>query len=44
MAVLATIVVVLAVELHSSTTAGLLGVALNNILGFNQSLSSLVTS
>jgi ATP-binding cassette, subfamily C (CFTR/MRP), member 1 len=38
---LATIAVALAVELHNSTTAGLLGIALNNILGFNQLLSSL---
>ncbi|PYH89693.1 putative multidrug resistance protein [Aspergillus ellipticus CBS 707.79] len=42
--VLATIVVALAVELRGSTNAGLLGVALNNILGFNQSLSSFITS
>ncbi|PYI09440.1 hypothetical protein BO78DRAFT_438058 [Aspergillus sclerotiicarbonarius CBS 121057] len=41
---LATIVVALAVELHGSTNAWLLGVALNNILGFNQLLSSFITS
>ncbi|OGM40676.1 hypothetical protein ABOM_010583 [Aspergillus bombycis] len=41
---LATIVVTLAVELHESTNAGLLGVALNNILGFNQLLSFFITS
>ncbi|KAE8358078.1 putative multidrug resistance protein [Aspergillus caelatus] len=41
---LATIVVALAVELHESTNAGLLGVALNNILGFNQLLSFFITS
>ncbi|KAF7589458.1 hypothetical protein BBP40_004256 [Aspergillus hancockii] len=33
---LTTIVVALAVELHNNTTAGLLGVALNNLLGFNR--------
>ncbi|KAB8254971.1 P-loop containing nucleoside triphosphate hydrolase protein [Aspergillus pseudonomiae] len=41
---LATIVVTLAVELHESTNAGLLGVALNNILGFNQLLSFFITA
>lgn len=41
---LAVIVVTLAVNLRTSTSAGLLGVALNNIIGFNQSLSSLVNS
>ncbi|KAB8278602.1 P-loop containing nucleoside triphosphate hydrolase protein [Aspergillus minisclerotigenes] len=41
---LATIVVTLAVGLHESTNAGLLGVALNNILGFNQLLSFFITS
>ncbi|QDS72379.1 hypothetical protein FKW77_008421 [Venturia effusa] len=41
---LAVIVVALAVSLRSSTSVGLLGIALNNILSFNQSLSSLVTS
>ncbi|KAE8415945.1 putative multidrug resistance protein [Aspergillus pseudocaelatus] len=41
---LATIVVALAVVLHESTNAGLLGVALNNILGFNQLLSFFITS
>ena len=34
----------LAVGLHESTNAGLLGVALNNILGFNQLLSLFITS
>lgn len=41
---LATIVVALAMELHKSTNAGLLGVALNNILGLNQQLSLFITS
>jgi ATP-binding cassette subfamily C (CFTR/MRP) protein 1 len=41
---LAVTVVALAMELRSTTSAGLLGVALNNILSFNKSLSSLVTS
>lgn len=41
---LATIVVTLAVGLHESTNAGFLGVALNNILGFNQLLSFFITS
>ncbi|KAB8217364.1 P-loop containing nucleoside triphosphate hydrolase protein [Aspergillus novoparasiticus] len=41
---LATIVVALAVGLHESTNAGLLGVALNHILGFNQLLSFFITS
>ena len=41
---LAVIVVALAVQLHGTTSAGLLGIALNNVLGFNQSLSDLVTS
>ncbi|KAJ5163601.1 ABC transporter integral membrane type 1 [Penicillium coprophilum] len=41
---LATIVVTLAVMLRSSTSSSLLGVALNNILGFNQLLSYFITS
>ncbi|KAE8328221.1 P-loop containing nucleoside triphosphate hydrolase protein [Aspergillus sergii] len=41
---LATIVVALAVGVHESTNAGLLGVALNHILGFNQLLSFFITS
>jgi ABC-type multidrug transport system fused ATPase/permease subunit len=41
---LAVIVMALAVNLKSTTTAGLLGLALNNILGFNDSISTLVTS
>ncbi|KAE9983445.1 hypothetical protein EG328_009937 [Venturia inaequalis] len=41
---LAVIVVTLAVNLRASTSAGLLGIALNNIISFNQSLSSLVNS
>lgn len=41
-AVMAVVVMALAVSLRSSTSAGLLGVALNNILGFNQSLGRLV--
>lgn len=36
---LATVVVTLAVMLRNSTDSSLLGVALNNILGFNQLLS-----
>lgn len=40
---LATIVVALALHLRQTTTAGLLGIALNNILSVNQSLSGLVT-
>lgn len=43
-AALAVIVVTLAVQLRSTTSAGLLGIALNNVLGFNKSLSSLITS
>ncbi|KAJ5660981.1 ABC transporter integral membrane type 1 [Penicillium longicatenatum] len=42
--VLATVVVTLAVELRSSTNSGLLGIALNNILGFNQLLSYFIIS
>ncbi|OQE10326.1 hypothetical protein PENVUL_c004G03056 [Penicillium vulpinum] len=42
--VLATIVVTLAVVLRSGTDSSLLGVALNNILGFNQLLSYFITS
>ena len=41
-AVLAIVVVSLATSLRGSTSGGLLGIALNNILGFNQSLSQLV--
>ncbi|KAH0283877.1 putative multidrug resistance protein, partial [Aureobasidium sp. EXF-3399] len=41
-AVMAVVVMALAVSLRSSTSAGLLGIALNNILGFNQSLGRLV--
>lgn len=41
---LAVIVMALAVNLKSTTAAGLLGLSLNNILGFNKSLSTLVTS
>ncbi|KAG4423435.1 hypothetical protein IFR04_003402 [Cadophora malorum] len=41
---LAVVVIALAVNLKSTTTAGLLGLSLNNILGFNKSLSTLVTS
>ncbi|KAJ5209119.1 ABC transporter integral membrane type 1 [Penicillium cf. viridicatum] len=41
---LATVVVTLAVMLRSSTSSSLLGVALNNILGFNQLLSYFITS
>ncbi|KAK0112722.1 hypothetical protein ONS95_014458 [Cadophora gregata] len=41
---LAVIVIALAVNLKSTTAAGLLGLSLNNILGFNKSLSKLVTS
>ncbi|KAH7413379.1 ABC transporter family protein [Cadophora sp. MPI-SDFR-AT-0126] len=41
---LAVIVIALAVNLKSTTAAGLLGLSLNNILGFNKSLSTLVTS
>lgn len=40
---MAVTVVALAVELRSSTTAGLLGVALNNVLTFNSTLSNLIT-
>lgn len=41
---LAVIVVTMAMELGGTTSGGLLGVALNNILSFNQALSVLVTS
>lgn len=41
---LAVCVVALAVELRSSTDPGLLGIALNNILNFNSTLSQLVTA
>ena len=43
-AALAVIVVALAIQLRATTSAGLLGIALNNVLAFNQSLSLLVTS
>ncbi|PYH49541.1 putative ATP-binding cassette transporter [Aspergillus saccharolyticus JOP 1030-1] len=39
----AILLVSLAVQLRASTSIGLLGVSLNNILSFNQSLSSLIT-
>jgi ATP-binding cassette subfamily C (CFTR/MRP) protein 1 len=41
---LAVIVVALAVNLRSTTSAGLLGIALNNFLSFNKSLSSVVST
>ena len=41
-AALAVIVVSLAINLRSTTSAGLIGIALNNVLTFNQSLSHLV--
>ncbi|KAJ5992424.1 ABC transporter integral membrane type 1 [Penicillium sp. IBT 35674x] len=41
---LATIVVALAVMLRNSTNSSLLGIALNNILGFNQLLSYFILS
>lgn len=40
---LAVIVVTLATQLRNTTTGGLLGIALSNILAFNQSVSNLVT-
>jgi ATP-binding cassette subfamily C (CFTR/MRP) protein 1 len=40
---LAVAVVTLAVELRGSTSAGLLGIAMNNLLSFNASLTQLVT-
>lgn len=43
-AAVAVIVMTLAVQLRSTTSAGLLGIALNNVLGFNKSLSTLVMS
>ncbi|KAI4721875.1 putative ABC transporter [Aureobasidium sp. EXF-10727] len=42
-AALAVVVVGLAISQRGTTSAGLLGVALNNVLGFSQSLSRLVT-
>jgi ATP-binding cassette subfamily C (CFTR/MRP) protein 1 len=42
-AALAVIVVALAVSSRATTSAGLLGVALTNVLGFSQSLTRLVT-
>ena len=41
---LAVVVIALAVSLRSSTSPGLLGIALNNIITFNMCLSQLVTS
>ncbi|KAE8381911.1 putative multidrug resistance protein [Aspergillus bertholletiae] len=41
---LAILVVTLAMELRSTTSGGLIGVALNNVLSFNQSLSTFVTA
>lgn len=41
---LAVLLIALAFSLRSATTAGLLGVALNNILNFSQSLSAVITS
>ena len=41
-AALAIIVIALATSLRSSTSPGLLGISLNNVLNFNQSLSALV--
>ncbi|KAH0284042.1 putative ABC transporter, partial [Aureobasidium sp. EXF-3399] len=43
-AALAVLVVTLAVKLRSDTRTGLLGVALNNVLSFNQALSAMVTA
>ncbi|KAE8152270.1 putative multidrug resistance protein [Aspergillus avenaceus] len=43
-AALAVIVMTLAMELRSTTSGGLIGVALNNVLSFNQSLSTFVTA
>ncbi|TAQ88798.1 hypothetical protein B7494_g2879 [Chlorociboria aeruginascens] len=40
--ILATVVVALAVKIPSSTTGAAIGIALNNVLGFTQSLSLLV--
>ncbi|KAH8799341.1 putative multidrug resistance protein [Xylogone sp. PMI_703] len=42
--VMAIIVVALAVKLNSTTSAASIGIALNNVLGFTQSLSVLVTN
>ena len=41
-AALAVIVVALAIKLRSTSSAGLIGIALNNVLTFNQSLSKVV--
>lgn len=41
---LAVIVMTMAIELGGTTSGGLLGITLNNILSFNQALSVLVTS
>ena len=43
-AALAVIVVALAVQLRNTTSGGAIGVALNNLLGFNQTLSGLIQS
>ncbi len=42
-AAMAIIVIALAMNLRNTTSGGLLGIALNNILGFNRSLASLIT-
>ncbi|KAE8421986.1 hypothetical protein BDV36DRAFT_291799 [Aspergillus pseudocaelatus] len=41
---LAVLVVALAIEMRSTTSGGLIGVSLNNVLSFNQSLSTFVTA
>lgn len=41
---IAVIIVTLALQLRSTTSAGLLGIALNNVLGFNRTLTDLVVS
>ncbi|KAE8369715.1 hypothetical protein BDV27DRAFT_152796 [Aspergillus caelatus] len=38
------LVVALAIEMRSTTSGGLIGVSLNNVLSFNQSLSTFVTA
>jgi len=40
---MAILVIALAMRLRSSTNGALLGIALNNVLGFNQSLTMLIT-
>lgn len=42
--VMAVVVVSLAVKLNSTASGGSIGLALNNVLGFTQSLTTLVTS